>query len=1114
MKRTYIIIQSVFLITCLMSVKAEHIDNDEDIFSYGSSYLKQSVNRTDFIKMNQSEIEIRNEIEHNPPASYINEINKNLKGPRAGNDPKEVSVQTEELIYDQDRDTQEGNSENNLPLNDIPEQIMKFMNDRPNEVLDYEVVYSESLYKLFWVEKNDYNLPHAILYLKMFDDTFESCYKEERIDGCGNDIIIKKFTNGNFLCLWTTENDIGKEAYKQYAMQVFNALGGEVGKKHLLEKSGFYGKSIEIELNDAGDRVIIISSFRGLMSGSCSIINIMSIDENGESFHNEADISGKGYPEIYDIHKMPNGHTAILYGVNPQPQCGQRHADVAVQLVDGNGCMYGDKLLLEGTPERVYGSSCHVKIIDRLNIDNLPNGDVVITWANTVDDKYRLRIIGEDGKYIGAIRDLSYYNHVPDKSLSNLNRWTNSMIRILPDGNIAYFRFVRNNITGAGHLAMGLIGQDGEIIAGPMDREICDESFNIAIYKTYELKNGNIAVLWYKRDFSDSTNDKIYIQIFDKYGEHRGGVLELSGGMHPVFNPNVMGSTVLEDNGIIVFLNGYQKKNGDMVKYSVISSKGNILSENILTPYHVILGDMKSELPIYRFTNGNFVFAWREMIYDREIGGLYKRLSYQVFNKDGIGLTEIRALRRYDCWDGAITGDMMQLLPSGDMALLWIERHDVNGNFLAGRQSGSKRDGEYYYSLFLRFMDNGGAFVSEEIKLDQREKIWNISLENLTLHNDIALEVFWRQEDNHDDLKLLRKTTLDYNGEVYNINAGDINKDQDKDIYTVSTEPIISYRSENRNNLTTPLSYFLWGLRPNTSRIDIIRMGLPGEYFGMHDDQEYLSDRKLSVQDIYMDKLLIINKIGHSERMSKIKNSLDVSINGNIYAQRALQQALPRYQDIIKLINSLKTLANKGQIYSAALETSLIILCESSIFDDNTLDDFENIVSLFMAEDSIKNMLGDADFMVIRAAFTNMNIEIKKLYNDHINHTKHVYEKLMNLLCLDIDGKIGETMMSVNSMDITLKKKLLVDFKIRELSSKQHGQLNDNEIEAVNIYNNEILPIRKLYSTALNKLVKGLISRITAALKQGSPYALREDSDSTNAMLLLDESVINGAMTN
>ena len=1107
----------LYLIIAIFSLQVNvySMDDEDSVFTYGSDYLKQSVMQSDMVKMTRDEIDLRNMLENKAmPGEHIG-TDIDLKGPRAGNEGKATDINVEEWYDVIEEIQEEDNGVETVERSDVPDEIIEYMNNRQAEVYSYKMVYSESLYKLIWVEFGNDNCYYKV-YLKVFDDKFEDEYAEDVLAEYYSSglprIDIIKFANGNFACLWSfsgipKENDGNNEC----AIQVFNPKAQRIGEEISLVRPGFgYALSLA-SLSDKSDKAVIYSTYKKRNPDEqVTIFNIRCLNENGIELVNESDIKCEYFSELYCAHKMKDGKTALVYGVKYQPQYGGQHADMAVQLVHSDGRLCGKPLLLENNNKIEYGTNTFGRIIDFCGAEDMPNGNIVLSWVNNREKTYKLRIISAGSEYIGGIHNVSYYDYDRYSAYSAIEAPINPLIKILSTGNIAYLT-TGCDVNPEEHcLNMGIINKNGENVSN-MANYGNSTRLNITVDKIFELKDRHLAVIWRDHNNSDEWHDKVYMQVFESNGCLSGNIVEISRGKNPVKTPEVMETILLGDGKIMIFLNGYSEDMGYIGKYMIVSSKGEVVCEKVFTTYPdfevAVSGCAYIMSKIYNFDNGNFLFVWPEHVCDPNIRSWYNRFVYQIFNKNGKEVTERRVFIKYDSWDdGGVSGHKIQLLPDGNMALLWTERCDAEGKCVVGTQLGNKQDAEYYYGIYMRVVDPEGIYMTDIIELDQKADIFSISIEDIKLHGEQGFELFWKIRGDKSGREILKKTTRTYAGEKVDINPYNAPIEQSKTQTIYTRQPILVDISQNRSSAMW--YYWFWRVRTRSMPITETRKSVFESSGG---EGSYVKNAYLNNATDYgmvTGEDLKIQRIVDMRDKDSMRTKIERSINNRVLLA-ALQGDVGQETELGILVKVLGAMDRRTDTEELALKASSLVVEIKENVDNQDMKEFETIINLILAVDAFGSMEEKKDLMIIRETLEGLIEGHKSIYSEYLMETKEVYHYIAEILGVDVEREsLPCEYRHLAAFNKHAEIKIAVDLALRDIQAKDIEELTDTEREALYINASKLIPLKDKYISNLRGIITRCIRSIKEHMGMNGHLAVHGDKDGINAFFLFDSSYI------
>jgi len=1118
----------IFIVSCLNQPSSCLADQDsysnerkdsDDLFIYSPSYVRQSVLQTDLLNINGNEIELRNMIQMNVDSGGEYEDEAHLKGPRAGNEPVEEAEITDEIIDDIVEEIETEETQEIIENDVVPDRILDFINNRDDIVNQYEIVLSDSVYKLIWVESENVDGGRYQICLKTFSQDFNTTSDIDVLFRdtlpCAANIRVLKYANGNFACLWNWAgmhvNDLKPD---RCAIQVFNSDGERIGDRHLIVKNGFRHQSYYPVLIDSGGSILLLSVYSNIQMGEDTEIDLKIINDDGrlkDGDNHEYKLNTTG---LSGISKLSNDNLAIYYDAIERDVNGGYRENMIIQIIDSMSLSLSDPIYFED-PGEIYlceDNRNWPRRIDKIGVENLPNGNVAITWVNNDQILYKLKIITNDGRALGGNHVISSHRRDYHGSLSRLIG--DKMIKVLSNGNIAYFTARADSDEGFECLTMNVIDQDGRIITKKGDDFTDNYASNILIDRVYELSDGKVAVIWFKHDYEDEWNDVIYMQIFDESGEMKGGVIDLSKSSYDLRNVDAMDGMPLADGRVIVFISGYTgiRSMPYILKYFIISSEGEVVEEKIISDNPNVwsvpgyrFDGIKS---IFRFSNGNFLFVWPEGVLSPNTQTYYQRSAYKIFDQYGHELTEKRVLRIYDGYDGAVVnGYKIHVLPDGNIALLWIERQDEEGMCVVGSQAGLRQDLDYYYRLFMRVIGPDGNYVTDTITLDTQKNIYGLSLDDLQIHSDEGLEVLWKERSVYEEKEVIKKATLNFSGQEVDIRpytrrVTTTQRQVSNKNLLIKTHAIAGLRSQFQ------WYYWLWRARRRAA----ITAETPRGVF----DSETGSDTRVS--DVYRsqkddsvmsaDEDLSMDGVGDIGDKSNTRARIANSINNRMFIELIAGQ-IEGESELGSLVKILESLDKRSETEEIALKASSLVVEIEKEMDGTDLKEFETVINLILSVEAFGSIEEKQDLLFVRETLGSLIEGHKRIYREYLLETQDTYNYIAEILGINIENEtLPDEYRPLASFNKHAEIKIAVDLALEDLKARDGTKLSEKEKEALGLNAAKLTPLKNKYIKGLRGVISKCLKSIKERMQHNKPVALHEDKDGINAFFLFDSSYI------
>lgn len=194
----------------------------------------------------------------------------------------------------------------------------------------------------------------------------------------------------------------------------------------------------------------------------------------------------------------------------------------------------------------------------------------------------------------------------------------------------------------------------------------------------------------------------------------------------------------------------------------------------------------------------------------------------------------------------------------------------------------------------------------------------------------------------------------------------------------------------------------------------------------------------------------------------------------------------------------------------AIFEAAQAVLAESAYIDDETMQEFTRVVIQYVRiAESVRNIIGDADFKVIAAVLTGLAEDQKRLYNDYLAQSEDVYKKLEAILGIDVaEEMLPDEYLLMPNISLSAKRKIMIDLKLDTLRNKDADDLADNENMALGIDRGILQPLRDEYIAKLKGILQIFISTIQEKILNRTPVSLRSDKTSLQAVFAPSREVV------
>ena len=234
--------------------------------------------------------------------------------------------------------------------------------------------------------------------------------------------------------------------------------------------------------------------------------------------------------------------------------------------------------------------------------------------------------------------------------------------------------------------------------------------------------------------------------------------------------------------------------------------------------------------------------------------------------------------------------------------------------------------------------------------------------------------------------------------------------------------------------------------------------------------------------------------------------------------QDGFRQALSSYKPIESFINSikpvdsleetLKELENKEsrtEVEDQILNAIQEVIKNSDYIDDETMREFQQAVYVVRAASEMAGLMEEGDFNAIAEAFSSVADDQEKMYAKYIKDTETAYVEIEAVLGLNVeDAKLPERYITLAKLALEAKRKMLVDMSLKNINEKDPGELTDNEIRALDIYNKSIKPLQKEYRVQLSTVLEKFMFNIRKTLVNSEPASMLREDGQFKAIFKLD----------
>ena len=187
------------------------------------------------------------------------------------------------------------------------------------------------------------------------------------------------------------------------------------------------------------------------------------------------------------------------------------------------------------------------------------------------------------------------------------------------------------------------------------------------------------------------------------------------------------------------------------------------------------------------------------------------------------------------------------------------------------------------------------------------------------------------------------------------------------------------------------------------------------------------------------------------------------------------------------------------------LEASQAVLRDSEYIDEETMKNFTETAYYLRIAESMKEILEGVDFNMITKALEGLVKEQSALYDRFLSSTKDAYDEIVRLLALKADDeKLPDRYECLPDLNIRAKLKIITDIRLRGLMEKEIERLNENEKEAVKIYNGSIRQFQNEYKEDITRILDKFTFEVRKALINTEGATATEEGGQFKALFLLE----------
>ena len=167
--------------------------------------------------------------------------------------------------------------------------------------------------------------------------------------------------------------------------------------------------------------------------------------------------------------------------------------------------------------------------------------------------------------------------------------------------------------------------------------------------------------------------------------------------------------------------------------------------------------------------------------------------------------------------------------------------------------------------------------------------------------------------------------------------------------------------------------------------------------------------------------------------------------------------------------------------------------------------EFQQAVYVVRAASEMAGLMEEGDFNAIAEAFSSVADDQEKMYAKYIKDTETAYVEIEAVLGLNVeDAKLPERYITLAKLALEAKRKMLVDMSLKNINEKDPGELTDNEIRALDIYNKSIKPLQKEYRVQLSTVLEKFMFNIRKTLVNSEPASMLREDGQFKAIFKLD----------
>jgi len=1047
----------IFCLLCPNSFSEERViqrslnDRNRDaLYDMGPGWVLSSVLNTDHVDRNQSEIELRRDLDSFTADGVKDqeEGRLELKGPKVGQSGAqgEISAST---ISEEIENIISGEIVG-LPQDELPLNVYNYLNDCAGSPERYSYVLTNDTYKIFWREI-DVAANKCLLKTTTCDNDGQILrdeyvideYDIENINSPGMIYPIQYNDNGEIALFWAHGSNEGGVTVK---MRPFDAHGTSITSENVILPGAieFDHSAGNFGITSTGNIYVTIQRlvYSDDPDNGCYgyWMDFLLYDKYGSP------LKKKEYFHSLGIQELSNGHIAV-FNNERSPIDYPRQYGLSMDIYGSDGS------LIKSEPFSKSASDSTIFMKSIL----LADGKLGVLYSETVDvSRYgntfvKMRIF-DDRYNMHSEKVLSEGDRIMDfKTIHWQTGKFACIIQQRPDDNwvlnpqYPLSIFIFNNrgeslyeyITATSYQAIGV------------NNTIIDDIFYIMVsrYNEETEQCENLALFF--KIVGNSVIRKEHLLI------NRTSAMYQTGNSHDIDADQVM--FVYVDQG-----------EETQVRMQIIDSNGDALYEElgvVLTdelPGHGMLEYLRFAI----LNNSNVIIAWSED----------GKLKAQLFNALGERLYQDPLIIRTPIsTDRNFFAHWMYTHPDGNVAILWREGYmadqltygltmlDNNGRVLnAGADEIFAGDVLRNHNVVP--LDTGGFSVVFSRTVDQRAVYdWRSYDELGNAHEEID-----RNEKGRGPVVTKTKK-----------------EDKISELIDRLWDRIYARRGYGHGrDRTDHISGSSWG---TASGGDIYRAD------GNNDDGS-LTALSLSTG---------FNKVEYNE--SYLSMGVEKSVRSSLYdsvlnLSRYAQESMDDLEGMVLQLESMEDMTENNK---AILEASSMVLMEKENMDREMFAEFEEAVKFLMIAENMRDLMGAVDFNAVNTAIHILRKELGLLYDNYLSETDHTYEAMSNLLNINESKELPKAYIAIVAKNTLSKRKILVDIEIEALKDKDMAALTDNEKKALEKAK-ELDSARQDYQVSFTERVEDFIYKIKNAIKLDEPSGIKKDKDKTEVLLSLD----------